>query len=81
MFFPEGTSTDAMRVLPFKSTLFAAFYTHGLDQILHIQPVTVVYHAPTGAGSAVLRLVGRYGVSRRICCDVLATRSRRAGSR
>lgn len=48
MFFPEGTSTDAIRVLPFKSTLFAAFYTHGLDQILHIQPVTVIYHPPKG---------------------------------
>jgi 1-acyl-sn-glycerol-3-phosphate acyltransferase len=48
MFFPEGTSTDAIRVLPFKSTLFQAFYTHGLDQILHIQPVTVIYHAPAG---------------------------------
>ncbi len=48
LFFPEGTSTDAIRVLPFKSTLFAAFYTHGLDQIMHIQPVTVVYHAPKG---------------------------------
>lgn len=48
LFFPEGTSTDATRVLPFKSTLFEAFYTHGLDQILHIQPVTVVYHAPKG---------------------------------
>lgn len=48
MFFPEGTSTDAIRVLPFKSTLFAAFYTHGLDQILHIQPVSVIYHAPAG---------------------------------
>ncbi|MES2435519.1 MAG: lysophospholipid acyltransferase family protein [Pseudomonadota bacterium] len=48
MFFPEGTSTDAIRVLPFKSTLFAAFFTHGLDHILHIQPVSVIYHAPTG---------------------------------
>jgi lyso-ornithine lipid O-acyltransferase len=48
LFFPEGTSTDALRVLPFKSTLFAAFYTHGLDQILQIQPVTVVYHPPKG---------------------------------
>ena len=48
IFFPEGTSTDTVRVLPFKSTLFAAFYTHGLDHILHIQPVTVVYHAPQG---------------------------------
>jgi 1-acyl-sn-glycerol-3-phosphate acyltransferase len=48
MFFPEGTSTDAQRVLPFKSTLFAAFYSHGLDRVLHVQPVTVVYHAPAG---------------------------------
>ncbi|MGB8813674.1 MAG: lysophospholipid acyltransferase family protein [Paracoccaceae bacterium] len=48
LFFPEGTSTDAVRVLPFKSTLFAAFFTHGLEHVLHIQPVTVVYHAPDG---------------------------------
>ena len=48
LFFPEGTSTDAIRILPFKSTLFAAFYSHGLDRILHIQPVTVVYRAPVG---------------------------------
>ena len=48
LFFPEGTSTDAIRVLPFKSSLFAAFYTHGLDHIMHIQPVTVLYHAPEG---------------------------------
>lgn len=48
MFFPEGTSTDAVRILPFKSTLFGAFYSHGLDHILHIQPVTLVYHAPQG---------------------------------
>ena len=46
LFFPEGTSTDSVRILPFKSTLFGAFYSHGLDHILHIQPVTVVYHAP-----------------------------------
>lgn len=48
LFFPEGTSTDALRVLPFKSTLFAAFFTHGLDRVMHIQPATVVYHAPAG---------------------------------
>lgn len=47
-FFPEGTSTDAIRVLPFKSSLFQAFYTHGLDRVMFIQPVTVVYHAPSG---------------------------------
>ncbi|PPB81336.1 1-acyl-sn-glycerol-3-phosphate acyltransferase [Albidovulum inexpectatum] len=48
VFFPEGTSTDGLRVLPFKPTLFAAFYTHGLDRVMEIQPVTVVYHAPPG---------------------------------
>ncbi len=47
-FFPEGTSTDGLRVLPFKSSLFQAFYTHGLDRVMFIQPVTVVYHAPPG---------------------------------
>ena len=46
LFFPEGTSTDARRVLPFKPTLFAAFYTHGLEQVMHIQPATVIYRAP-----------------------------------
>ncbi|MCV2864185.1 lysophospholipid acyltransferase family protein [Albidovulum sediminicola] len=46
--FPEGTSTDGLRVLPFKPTLFQAFYTHGLDHVMHIQPVSVVYRAPEG---------------------------------
>jgi 1-acyl-sn-glycerol-3-phosphate acyltransferase len=48
LFFPEGTSTDGRRVVPFKSTLFQAFYTHGLEQVMSIQPVSVVYHAPPG---------------------------------
>nr|WP_306151143.1 lysophospholipid acyltransferase family protein [Roseovarius sp. MMSF_3281] len=48
LFFPEGTSTDGMRVLPFKSTLFQAFFTRELRHELHIQPVTVVYTAPAG---------------------------------
>lgn len=58
MFFPEGTSTDAIRVLPFKSSLFAAFYTHGLDHLMHIQPVTVIYHAPPAADA---RFYGWWG--------------------
>lgn len=48
MFFPEGTSTDGLRVLPFKSTLFAAFFADGLDALLWVQPVTLVYAAPAG---------------------------------
>ncbi len=48
LFFPEGTSTDSLRVLTFKSTLFAAFFSHGLDHVMQIQPVTVIYRAPEG---------------------------------
>jgi lyso-ornithine lipid O-acyltransferase len=47
-FFPEGTSTDGVRLLPFKPTLFAAFFAHGLAEILHIQPVSVIYRGPRG---------------------------------
>lgn len=46
LFFPEGTSTDGMRVLPFKSTLFEAFFADSLRDVSHIQPVTVIYDAP-----------------------------------
>lgn len=49
LFFPEGTSTDGQRVLDFKPTLFAAFFSDALRDILWVQPVTVVYHAPEGA--------------------------------
>lgn len=44
LFFPEGTSSDAQRVLPFKSTLFDAFFTPGLRDLLQVQPVTLAYH-------------------------------------
>ncbi len=47
-FFPEGTSTDGLRVLPFKSTLFEAFFTHGLNEITSVQPVSSIYFAPPG---------------------------------
>jgi len=48
LFFPEGTSSDARRVLPFKPALFAAFFADGLRETLHVQPVTVIYNAPPG---------------------------------
>lgn len=57
-FFPEGTSTDGLRVLDFKPTLFAAFFAHGLADILSIQPVTLVYTAPEGEDS---RFFGWWG--------------------
>ncbi|WP_420587126.1 lysophospholipid acyltransferase family protein [Ruegeria sp.] len=48
LFFPEGTSTDGLRVLPFKTTLFAAFFADGLRDFMYVQPVSVVFHAPAG---------------------------------
>lgn len=48
LFFPEGTSTDGLRVLPFKTTLFAAFFTEELRERLHVQPVSVRFLPATG---------------------------------
>ncbi|UWQ81040.1 1-acyl-sn-glycerol-3-phosphate acyltransferase [Leisingera sp. S132] len=58
LFFPEGTSTDGLRVLRFKTTLFAAFFTDQLRNGLFVQPVSVVYHAPQGASA---RFYGWWG--------------------
>jgi 1-acyl-sn-glycerol-3-phosphate acyltransferase len=49
LFFPEGTSTDGQHVLPFKTALFSAFFAERIRASLHVQPVTVLYHAPRGA--------------------------------
>ena len=48
LFFPEGTSTDGLRVLPFKPTLFAAFLSGRLGRQMRLQPVSIRYHAPGG---------------------------------
>ncbi len=48
LFFPEGTSTDGLRVLPFKTTLFAAFFAEELRDFMYVQPVSVIFHAPEG---------------------------------
>ncbi|WGW02960.1 lysophospholipid acyltransferase family protein [Tropicibacter oceani] len=73
LFFPEGTSTDGLRVLPFKTTLFGAFYSDRLEHALQMQAVSVVYHAPKGRepafygwwgdmdfGSSLLRMLGTW---------------------
>ena len=58
LFFPEGTSTDGLRVLPFKTTLFEAFFTPELRAELAIQPVSVYYSAPLNGDP---RLYGWWG--------------------
>jgi len=58
LFFPEGTSTDSLRVLAFKPTLFQAFFAPELHDDMHIQPVSVIYTAPKGADA---RFYGWWG--------------------
>ncbi|MFB9224362.1 lysophospholipid acyltransferase family protein [Paracoccus cavernae] len=48
LFFPEGTSSDGRRILPFKPTLFQGFLDPALPEGLAIQPMTATYHAPKG---------------------------------
>lgn len=48
LFFPEGTSTDGLRVLTFKTTLFQAFFSDQLRDFMHVQAVSVIYRAPPG---------------------------------
>lgn len=46
LFFPEGTSTDGLQVLPFKTTLFQSFFADDLKDQIAVQPVSVHYTAP-----------------------------------
>jgi 1-acyl-sn-glycerol-3-phosphate acyltransferase len=48
LFFPEGTSTDGQQVLPFKPTLFEAFFAPRLRDRLAVQPISLRYDAPEG---------------------------------
>lgn len=45
--FPEGTSTDGLRILPFKSSLFAVFLSPDFQDGIAIQPVTIRYRPPS----------------------------------
>jgi len=41
--FPEGTSNDGSRVLPFKSALFAAVHGASFEHPIMVQPVSIAY--------------------------------------
>lgn len=61
LFFPEGTSSDAQRVLPFKTTLFAAFLGPELRDFLQVQPVSVAYAPSAGVDPRALAWWGDMG--------------------
>ena len=61
LFFPEGTSTDGMRVLPFKPTLFAAFFAPELPVDFRVQPMTVRYRARPEQGASFYGFWGEAG--------------------
>ena len=46
--FPEGTSTDGQRMLPFKSSLFGVFFAPGLGTGIAVQPVSISYRVRPG---------------------------------
>lgn len=48
--FPEGTSTDGLRVLPFKSTLMSVLFMEGVHETAMVQPVSLVYRTASGIG-------------------------------
>lgn len=64
--FPEGTSTDGRRVLPFRTTLFSVFMTPELKPDLRVQPVSLVYHAPDGLPEEFYGWWGGMGLGRHL---------------
>lgn len=48
--FPEGTSTDGLRVLPFKSTLMSVLFLEGVHEHAMVQPVSLVYRPDPASG-------------------------------
>ena len=69
-FFPEGTSTDGLRVLPFKSALFSAFFHDGHGEDTLIQPVSIRYRPAPGLPESLYGWWGSMGFERHIW-DVL----------
>ena len=48
LLFPEGTSSDGKRVLPFKSSLFSLAELKGMNKNVTIQPITIAYTGLNG---------------------------------
>jgi 1-acyl-sn-glycerol-3-phosphate acyltransferase len=75
MFFPEGTSTDGMQVLPFKTTLFEAFFAPQLREQIAVQPVAVIYRAPAGTDARFYGWWGSMGFGSHLLATLAPARS------
>ncbi len=56
--FPEGTSSDGLEVLPFRSTLFEVAYAWTADGRIDVQPVTLCYTRADDGGPSLLAWYG-----------------------
>jgi len=66
LFFPEGTSTDGQRILPYRSTLFGAFTGGDDDQDVFLQAVYVHYQPDPAYDPSVYGLWGPSKFSKRM---------------
>lgn len=73
-FFPEGTSTDGQRVLPFKTSLFSVFWKDGEATTLPVQPVTIRYNPPSGLPASFFGWWGEMSFERSIWSVVTLSR-------
>ncbi|MCP5073505.1 MAG: 1-acyl-sn-glycerol-3-phosphate acyltransferase [Rhodobacteraceae bacterium] len=63
MMFPEGTSSDGLRVLRFKPTLFAPLLDNSLQGQAVLQPVTIFYKSPDGQHPSLYSWWGDMGLA------------------
>ncbi|MEO1329834.1 MAG: lysophospholipid acyltransferase family protein [Pseudomonadota bacterium] len=64
--FPEGTSSDGLRVLPFKTSLFALFFSDETASHVLAQPVSVHYAPRAGLPASFYGFWGRMPLSRHL---------------
>jgi 1-acyl-sn-glycerol-3-phosphate acyltransferase len=75
LFFPEGTSTDGLHVVPFRPTLFAAFFGRTNHDSIHVQPVSLAYDPPPGEAATFYGWGGDMGFGESLIA-VLSVRGR-----
>jgi hypothetical protein len=82
--FPEGTSSDGIRILPFRSALIGAVH-HAIGDSTHhdrvtVQPVSLAYVRFGACRSAVPCATRWRGMAMSISCRICSAYSRRVRS-